>query len=80
MDNKKLPKVPSCPMCGERVTLFAMWESDTIGEPDIPSFWGEKGVDERAVLHQSGAWVHFRVNGDRGRLAYLKHRAKPHKE
>ena len=78
--NSDSPRVPSCPMCGEKITMFAMWESDVVGVPDAPKFWGDKDKDARAILHSEGAWVHFRVNGDRGRLAYLALRArKPRK-
>ena len=62
-------KVPVCPICGEKVTKFMVTDSDKPGQPEEPGFWG---VDDRAIIHQEGAWCHFRVGKDRGRLAYLR--------
>ncbi len=78
--NDDIPRVPRCPICGKRITMFAIWESERTGVPDAPGFWGDEDKDERAELHSKGAWVHFRVNNDRGRLAYLAQRVrKPRK-
>lgn len=57
--------------------MFALWDSGKPGEPKNEKFWGPSGKDEtgkpiRAILCQQGAWIHFRVYNDKGRLAYLK--------
>jgi hypothetical protein len=61
--------MPSCPICGSRVKMSALVESDKPGFPDDPQFWGEPG--NRAIKCQKGAWLHFRV-GKEQRLAYLR--------
>ena len=67
MSNDKL--LPSCPICGSRVTLSALVDSDKPGFPDDPEFWGAPG--DRAIKCQAGAWLHFRA-GKEQRLAYLR--------
>lgn len=74
-DNGKNELVHICPICKalgvtKKVTLFAIWDSNKAGQPDDQKFWGKPG--NRTIIHQQGAWVHFRVGNDDGRLAYLK--------
>lgn len=79
MTDQARPRVPSCPLCGAAITLSAVFDSDTPGQPEAPAFWGLPG--RRFIKCMEGAWVHFQVADDQGqrtdRIAYLKGRARP---
>jgi len=77
----------SCPTCGARVFLTAIWDSErpdknspyadikTLADAE-PKFWGgpkAKRVIIKECYSNRGPWIHFRVNGQ-DRLAYLKGR------
>ena len=77
----------SCPKCGARVFMIAVWESEKpkASEPyadikalavDEPKFWGgptaNRIIVKECYSHKSPV-IHFRVNGQ-DRMAYLKGR------
>lgn len=79
MDDQTRPRVPACPLCGTAITMSAIYDSDTPGQPEALAFWGMPG--RRFVRCMEGAWCHFVVEDDQGnrsdRIAYLKGRARP---
>jgi len=69
--------VPSCPICGQKISLAMKVDSDMPGQPS-DLFWGPK-ASRRRICSQ-GAWFHFEVM-NKGqliqRVAYLMKKAEP---